>query len=218
MRYAPAVLLLLAGSLWADTMQVAIQVPVTPRIDSSKFDSVFVMNFAATKGSSERFDLNDETVKFLRNELKNRSPLKLLEPEGAPTLDGTDESVFKDEHYWQRIGALYPGALIISGQVQLKTQRRAGFQTEEVISPSGVPMKIQRFREGKFVVLEMDLYFYDGATGKTIHQESFREELTYDNPDQPALYGYYDLMDRILPRFLGAIIPQKYQETRYLLE
>ncbi len=219
MRAAVAALLVAGAPLLvAGPQQVGIQVPVSPRIDMARYDSIFVMNFSTAKSGIEKFSLNEETVKFFRNELKSRSTLKVLDPLDSPSLDGTDETVFKDESFWQHVGTSFPGALIVSGQVQLLSERRSGFQTEEVISPTGVPVKVQRFKEGKFVVLQMDLYYLDGATGKSVYKDSFREELTYDNPDQPALYAYYDLMDRVMPRFLGAVIPQKYQETRYLLE
>jgi hypothetical protein len=211
-------LLLVASTALAGPVEVAIQVPVKPRIDMNRFDSVLVMGFLVGSTEIEKFDLNEETVKFLRTELKSRSSVKTLDPGEVPVLEKDDPEVFKDTTYWQHVGGIFSGALIISGIVELKHERRSGFVTEEVMSPTGVPLRVQRYKEGQFYLLSLTLYFLDGATGSVLLQEEFREEMLYDNPDQPALYGYYDLMDRIVPRFLGTIISQKYQETRYLLE
>jgi len=215
----PLLLLLLAAStVLAGPVEVAIQVPVKPRIDTTGFDSVLIMGFLTRTTEVEKFDLNEETVKFLRSELKSRGSLKTLDPAEVPILEKDDPEIFKDTTYWQHVGGLFPGTLIVSGTVELKKERRSGFVTEEVISPTGVPLRVQRYKEGMFYLLSLNLYFLDGAKGSVLLQEEFREEMLYDNPDQPALYGYYDLMDRIVPRFLGTIISQKYQETRYLLE
>ncbi|MEW6363604.1 MAG: hypothetical protein AB1714_03075 [Acidobacteriota bacterium] len=214
-----ALLLFAAAAAFAGETEVMIHVPVNPRIDMSKYDSILVMNFVTSGSSYEKFDVNQETVKFLRNELKARSTVKVLDPMEAPIVEGAADTVFQDASYWQHVGALYPGALIVSGRLGLKVEQRSGFTTEEVISPTtGLPVRVQRFKEGRYFVLEMDAYFIEGSTGTPVLQETFREELLHDNPDQPALYGYYDLMDRILPRFLSAVISQKYVETRYLLD
>lgn len=218
MRRALLAMIFSTSLATAGPIQVTVQVPVNPQIDSSKYDYILVMNFRNLGGTTEKFDLNDETVKFLRNELKGKIGTKVLEPAELPAVEGAPDSIFKDTEYWRHIGALFPGTLIISGTVELKAERRSGFQDEEVITPSGAPVRVQRYKEAKFFVLGLDLYYIDGSTGESLHHEELREEMVYDNPDQPALYGYYDLMDRIMPRFLGAVVSQKYQEVRYLLE
>lgn len=218
MRAALITLAVASTVAWAEPPQVTIQVPVTARIEMSKFNSIFVVGFATNRETNEKFDLNRETITFLRNELKGRTPLQVLDPEDEPSLDSADDAIFVDEGYWQRLGARFPGALLVTGKVRLSSERRSGFRTEEVVSPTGIPVRVQRFREGRFIILDMDLHFIDGSTGRSLQQEGFHEELMYENADQPTLYGYYDLMDRVLQRFLGVVVTQKYQETRYLLE
>ncbi len=216
---ALAVLLACAPLALAGPIEVAIQVPLTPRIDMSAYDSVLVMNFLTDTTNIGNFNLNEETVKFFRNELKARATTKVLDPGEIPAIEGAPGTIFADTSYWQHVGGLYPGALLVTGHVKLKAEQRSGFITEEVVSPTtGIPVPVQRFKDSKYVILSLSMYFISGASGKVVHQEDIQEEMTYDNPDESVLYGYYDLMDRILPRFLGTIISQKYKEIRYLLE
>ncbi len=55
-----------------------------------------------------------------------------------------------------------------------------------------------------------DFYFVDGRTGQTLHKEKFTEEVLYGEEQKISpLSSYFELMDRLLPNFLGVISPQK---------
>jgi hypothetical protein len=52
-----------------------------------------------------------------------------------------------------------------------------------------------------------------------MHSESFREEILYNSNQQtPALSSYFELMDRLVPSFLGTLSSQSVKGTRYLLQ
>jgi hypothetical protein len=51
-----------------------------------------------------------------------------------------------------------------------------------------------------------------------LHKEKFTEEVMYgDEQKISPLSSYFELMDRLLPNFLGVISPQKVRGTRVLL-
>ena len=55
-------------------------------------------------------------------------------------------------------------------------------------------------------------------TGETVHSEVFSEEVLYNpNQETPALSSYFELMDRLVPGFLGTLSSQKIKGTRTLL-
>ena len=57
------------------------------------------------------------------------------------------------------------------------------------------------------------------STGETLHSETFREEILYNqNTQTPALSSFFELMDRLLPTFLNAMSAQKIRGTRVLLK
>ena len=59
-------------------------------------------------------------------------------------------------------------------------------------------------------ILRPTFVFIDGRTGETLHSETFREEILYNqNTQTPALSSFFELMDRLLPTFLNAMSAQK---------
>jgi len=72
--------------------------------------------------------------------------------------------------------------------------------------------------ERKGYSLSADFHFVDGRTGETLHKEKFTEEVMYGEEQKMSpLSSYFELMDRLLPNFLGVIAPQKVRGTRVLL-
>ena len=57
--------------------EVPIEVPISAKLDLSKFQRVLVASFATV--SSEPMDLDAETVRLLRNQLRTRSRLTIVE-------------------------------------------------------------------------------------------------------------------------------------------
>ena len=67
----------------------------------------------------------------------------------------------------------------------------------------------------KGFILRPKFIFIDGRTGAVVHSEVFREEVLYNpNQDTPALSSYFELMDRLIPGFLGTLSSQKIRGTR----
>ena len=66
--------------------------------------------------------------------------------------------------------------------------------------------------------LAADFSFIDGGTGRLLHKERFSEEVLYGEDQKVSpLSSYFELMDRLVPNFLGVISPQKIRGTRVLL-
>ena len=75
-----------------------------------------------------------------------------------------------------------------------------------------------RYLERKGFTLSANFHFVDGRTGETLHTEKFTEEVLYSQDQQISpLSSYFELMDRLLPNFMGVITPQKIRGTRILL-
>ena len=72
--------------------------------------------------------------------------------------------------------------------------------------------------ERKGFILEPKFVFIDGRTGATLHSETMHEEILYPSQQNtPALSSYFELMDKIVPDFLGTLSTQKIRGTRVLL-
>ena len=99
-----------------------------------------------------------------------------------------------------------------SGFVQRETEQYDEFGRRRV-----VPQRVYMERKG--FILRPTFIFIDGRTGETLHSETFREEILYNqNTQTPALSSFFELMDRLLPTFLNAMSAQKIRGTRVLLK
>ena len=137
--------------------------------------------------------------------------------------------IFANAAYWKRIGEEYLDPMIVTGEVLFTVDTGVTVRAEnrdgaEQMDPYGrhwvdgqdpvsfpVERTVCRLRS-KFV-------FIDGRTGAPLHLQVFREEIAYDAAHSiPALSSYFELMDRILPRFLHTVSTQTFRTTRALLQ
>jgi len=131
--------------------------------------------------------------------------------------------VFGDVEYWKKIGEEFQNPLIVTGTVLFTPHSASGFvqREQEVYDSFGrrVVQPVRTYMERKGFILRPKFIFIDGRTGTQLYSETFREQVLY-NPQQntPALSSYFELMDRLIPSFLGTLSSQKIRGARYLLK
>jgi hypothetical protein len=260
-----------------ETFEIPIETPIQPKLDVSAFQRVLVAGFVA--GGSDELDTNQETVRLLRSQLRNKSSLRVIDADVMPLIEvaqdqnktattsepagngegspspgnglaagnnadrngsGSDplplpeeikdekdlepyERLFANVTYWKRIGEEYQNPLIVTGTVLFTAHSRAGIvqREQEVYDQFGrrAVVPVRTYMERKGFVLRPKFVFIDGRTGATMHSESYREEVLYNaQTSTPALSSYFELMDRLIPNFLGALSSQKIKGTRVLLK
>jgi hypothetical protein len=64
--------------------EIPIETPIQPKLDVSGFQRVLVAGFIA--GGTEDVDVNQETVRLLRSQLRNKSGLRVIEADALPLL------------------------------------------------------------------------------------------------------------------------------------
>jgi len=159
---APIVSLALLAALAACTnfYEVAIETPISPKMDVSAFNRVLVAGFIA--GGTDDVDANLETVRLLRSQLRTKSVLKVIDADVLPLQElalkelpgvtaapsGTAEAestaiirdekdlegitqVFADTEYWKKIGEEFQGPLIVTGTVMFQSHSRSGYVQRE---------------------------------------------------------------------------------------
>lgn len=133
------------------------------------------------------------------------------------------EHIFANVSYWRQLGEEHQNPLIVTGTVHFTPHQRSGMVTREreIYDEFGrrrvVPVRAYRDRAG--FVLSPTFIFIDGRTGITLYTERHREEVLYDaSHNTPALSSYFELMDRLLPSFLGALADQSIRGTRIMLK
>jgi hypothetical protein len=132
------------------------------------------------------------------------------------------QSIFADVAFWKKIGEEYENPLIVTGTVLFTPHQTSGFvnrnieQYDQLGRRSVVPMRTYMERKG--FILTPKFIFIDGRTGATLHSETMHEEILYNSQQNtPALSSYFELMDKVIPTFLGTLSTQKIRGTRVLL-
>jgi hypothetical protein len=231
----------------ASFVEIPVETPLQSKIDVSAFRRVLVAGFVTDLGEAD-VELAPETTRLLQNQLRSNTKLQVLEPDRPPLNDALEKSleklgeggkytkqereqykvevdrVLQDAEFWRKIGEEFQNPLIVTGRIGFEIQNRSGFQAEErVVRDPGTSrprlVRGNRYLERKGFSLAADFIFVDGRTGQTLHKEKFTEEVLYGEDQKVSpLSSYFELMDRLLPNFLGVISPQKIRGTRVLLK
>jgi hypothetical protein len=153
----------------------------------------------------------------------------------APGVESTDgkirnekdleryQKIFENVAFWKRLGEQHQNPLIVTGTVLFTNTQSSGFvnQNREIIDPLGrrVVQPYRVYMERKGFIIEPRFVFIDGRTGAVLFSDRFHEEVLYPASQQtPALSSYFELMDRLLPSFLGSLSTQRIRGTRVLLK
>jgi hypothetical protein len=230
----------------ASFVEVPVETPLSSKLDVGAFRRVLIAGFVTDPGEAD-VDLGAETSRLLQNQLRSNTKLQVLDPDHPPLNDALEkvleklgpggrynkqekeqfrletDRVLQDPEFWRKIGEEYQNPLIVTGRLGFETQNRSGFQPDERVirrpnSNTAQVVRGNRYLERKGYSLSADFYFVDGRTGQTLHKEKFTEEVLYGEEQKISpLSSYFELMDRLLPNFLGVISPQKIRGTRVLL-
>jgi hypothetical protein len=240
---APLVVLFSLGC--SSVLEVPVETPLQSKLDVSAFRRILIAGFVTDLEESD-VDLSAETSRLLQNQLRSNTRLQVLEPDRPPLQDALGKALEKigeggsynkdekeqyrleadrllqDPEFWRKMGEEYQQPLIVAGKLNFESQNRSGFQPEErvVRTAGGQPALVRgnRYMERKGFTLSADFLFIDSKTGELLHKERFSEEVLYSEDQRvSALSSYFELMDRLLPNFLGVITPQRIRGTRVLL-
>lgn len=162
--FASAGLALLLGGC-TSFYEITIETPIQPKLDISPFRRVLVAGFLA--GGSDEVDVNLETVRLLRSQLRTRSDLTVIEAdilnladiaarsgagraaegepaEGEPRIRNQRdleayEHIFADTAFWKKLGEEYQEPLIVTGSILFLPHARSGMveRAQEVIDAFG---------------------------------------------------------------------------------
>ena len=229
----------------ASFVEVPVDTPLQSKLDVSRFRRILIAGFVTDLQDAD-VDLSAETARLLQNQLRSNTRVQVIEPDRPPLQDALDnilarldeegsyaseekeqyaleaDRLLEDPEFWRKMGEEYQQPLIVTGKLGFEGQNRSGFQPEERVmrDASGSPRLVRgnRFMERKGFTLSADFYFIDSKTGELIHKERFTEEVLYGERQRVSpLSSYFELMDRLLPNFLGVITPQRIRGTRVLL-
>lgn len=225
--------------------EIGIETPINAKLDTTPFQRVLVLGFVS--GGSKDVDVNSETVRLLRSQLRTKSNLKVIDSDVVSLVDVVDkmkgnvgnqpeagavkseedlenyESIFADVAYWKKLGEEYQNPLIVTGVVYFSDINKSGIverptETYDALGKRTV-VSVRQWMDRKGYAIAPKFIFIDGRTGAQLYSDSYREETLYSSTQNtPALSSYFELMDRLVPGFLNTLSSQKIKSTRILLK
>ena len=135
----------------ASFYEIPVETPIQAKIDVGAFQRVLVAGFL--NGGSQSIDVNAETARLLRSQLRNRQELRVIDADVIPLVEEMDErlgltppgretdetarfedekaleahaAILKDAAYWKQIGDEYQQPLIVTGTVFFNEVSRSG--------------------------------------------------------------------------------------------
>jgi hypothetical protein len=153
----------------------------------------------------------------MRKQLGKSTKLKLVDV--PPTrLPGNDiKSLKAARDYWKEMGARTGADFIVSGVVDFDINDRAGYKTEDYVSPAdGRVYQRQVLVEATGFVFDIDLAVFDGDTGEMILEENFRDFKEFDHRNYDEILGLFENLRALESQLVGIFVAQETSGTRYV--
>jgi hypothetical protein len=166
-------------------------VPAEYQLKLAKLRRVWVAGFAT--GKKPEFDLNLETVRLIRTQLRTWSSAQVIQAEPL-TID--TEQRLSDVAYWQRLGEEHGRPLIVTGTVKL------------LLAP---PQVVQRGIRTIYLplagrTLDATVVIIDGGSGQVLSTRKLPSRMRYGvGRLSSGLSLYFQMMDQAMPDWFGAI-------------
>ena len=169
-----------------------VSLPADVQVGMARVDDVWVAGFV-THAGKDKIDLNVETVRLLRQDLRRVSRARVVE---AEPLTLASQAVFDDAAYWRRQAEDRRAGLVVTGIVRL------------LLAPAQV---VQRGRRTAYLgqsgrTLDATVVVIDGRSGAVVARQMLPRRMRYASTDVASgLPMYFEMMEQSRPDWLRAI-------------
>ncbi|HYH08623.1 MAG TPA: hypothetical protein VEK11_16325 [Thermoanaerobaculia bacterium] len=222
-RAALALAVLLPLSAFADVMEVKLKLPVKPKLQITGEEKLAIAPFViAQKGErrndrAAKVDVQSEFSRYMRKQLAKSTKLRLVETPQT-RLPGTDIKTLQGARdYWKELGARTGADYIVSGVVDFDINDKAGYKTEEYVSPAdGRTYHRQVLVESTGFVFDIDLAVFDADSGEMILEENFRDFKEFDQRNYDEILGLFENLRALETQLVGIFVAQETSGSRYV--
>lgn len=209
----------------AGVTEIPLKLPLRPRLDIADNARVAVVPFvilatdeSASSDRAGRIDLRAEFQRYLRKELDRNTELDVVSVDDAPEMPGRDVASLVDARdFWRRIGARTASDVILTGLVDFDVEDRAGYRTEEYVSPiDGRTYYRQVLVEKTGFIFDVVVLVFDSETGEKLAEENFRDFKEFDESNYDELLGLFENLRSLETQLLSIFVSQETSATRYL--
>ncbi len=207
-----------------DVIEVALKLPLKARIAISGDETIGIAPFLImsnerdTKTSrASKIDVQAEFARYLKKQLNKASKLKSVDIK-VPRLPGGDMKALEENRdFWKRLGEESGADLIVSGVIDFNIEDKAGFKTEEYISPvDGRTYYRQVLIETTGFVFDIIVGIFDADTGEKLVEENFRDFKEFDQRNYDEILGLFENLRSLETQLMGIFASQETAATRYV--
>lgn len=211
--------LILTSCGTTDYFRTRIRIPRQAEVNLAEYESIVFTNFLLSPEKDEEgttqleFDLDREIKEYFTSELKVALE-RGIEP---VSLAIEDEDAFKNPDFWKEQGSEDGRTLIISGTAGFAEETRKALisrKRKEMDDPFPARKNLET---RKFYTLNMHIHVLDSETGDSLFDRKFKESRAYTNPNQTALFAFYDLAFEVKEKFFREITGGERLQDRYLI-
>lgn len=226
---SPAVLAMAAWAMLpalmlAGVSEVNLKLPLKPRIAMTGDETVAIAPFIIVttdadprNDRSAKVDVQSEFSRYLRKLMTKSTKLKLVDL-GPTRLPSNDlKAVQANRDFWKDLGRRSGADYILSGSIDFDVQEKAGYRTEEYVSPvDGRTYYRQVLIETTGFVFDIVVDIYDGETGEKLIGENFRDFKEFDQRNYDEILGLFENLRALESQLLGIFVSQETSATRYV--
>jgi len=203
--------------------EVRMQLQLTPELNLEGTESVFVGPILIEPREGEDVQSIDLTASrefeiYLRKILRREAELRLLPKSDDLRTEAKHLAALQgDPGFWQAINEETGADLIVAASIDVKILDRAGYTTEEYVSPQdGKTYFRQVLVEETGFSYDILLVVMNGANGTVVHQEQITD---FKPQNERKLEEYTDMFTDLYTlqnRLVGIFVPRIVQVKRTL--
>lgn len=204
-------------------INVRLSLPQRAKLDLRGKDSVSVVPFVVVNqegeggGPERNVDVEAEFHRYLEKILRRETDLRVLEagPVGFPTYEL--EELIADETFWRDLAERLQADLLVTGSLDFDIQDRSGYRTQEFVSPiDGRTYYRQVLVEQTGFEYDILLVVIDGATGRPIHRDNFKDFQSFQSDEVDPIAGMFENLYSLEDRILGVFTQKEVEASRIL--
>ncbi len=199
-------------------VRVEVKLPLPARLDLSGEKSILVASFLSNE--TELMDTGREIVRYLRAEFHKHTALKVRDVTPPPAVpEQSVEDFVKNAEFWKHLGREYESDLVLSGVVRYGRRDASGFGDVDTVSPvTGQKVRQTRFIEQEQFTFEVEVFFFDGATGSLLFRDRFQRSALYRGLSNDPITAFYDLSETIAGDVLAVVSPRNRDDVRVIFK
>jgi hypothetical protein len=199
-------------------IRIPVKLPLAARLDLTGDKSFLVAGFLSNE--TELLDSGREIVRFLRAEFHKHTALKVRDVTPPPAVPEQPlEEFAANTEFWKHLGREHEADLILSGAIRFSRRDASGFGDVDSVSPvTGQKVRQTQFVEQEQFTFQVDVLFFDGATGALLFRDRFQRNAIYRGLSNDPITAFYDLSETIAADTLAVVTPRSRDDVRVIFK